>query len=76
MALCPGLIDTDASRPWSDDMSAAQTAAEAAAWPVQLALSEALDPDVYGELVQFGAVLAWESGVPSPPVTPPAQAGA
>jgi carbonyl reductase 1 len=25
MALCPGLIDTDASRPWFADMSAAQT---------------------------------------------------
>src|SRR4051794_25119885 len=28
MALCPGLIDTDASRPWFTDMSAAQTPAE------------------------------------------------
>ena len=39
MAQCPGLIDTDASRPWFDDMSSAQTPAHAAAsWPVQLAL--------------------------------------
>ena len=30
MALCPGLIDTDASRPWFADMSQAQTPAEAA----------------------------------------------
>jgi carbonyl reductase 1 len=64
MALCPGLIDTDASRPWFDDMSAAQTPAEAAAWPVELALSPEFDDAFYGELVQFGTVLPWESGIP------------
>ena len=66
MALCPGLIDTDASRPWFEDMSAAQTPAEAAAWPVRLALSPTFDPAFYGELGQFGQVLPWESGVPVP----------
>ena len=64
MALCPGLIDTDASRPWFDDMSSAQTPAEAAGWPVELALSDQFDPAFYGELVQFGKVLPWETGVP------------
>jgi NAD(P)-dependent dehydrogenase (short-subunit alcohol dehydrogenase family) len=64
MALCPGLIDTDASRPWFDDMSAAQSPAEAASWPVELALSASFDPAFYGELVQFGRVLPWESGIP------------
>ena len=44
MALCPGLIDTDASRPWFEDMSQAQTPAEAAAWPVELALADDLRP--------------------------------
>jgi carbonyl reductase 1 len=68
MALCPGLIDTDASRPWFEDMSAAQTPAGAAAWPVQLVLGESFDPEFYGELVQFGKVLPWESGVPVPHV--------
>lgn len=66
MALCPGLIDTGASRPWFDDMSAAQTPAEAAAWPVQLVLGPRFDPAFYGELVQFGKVLPWETGVPVP----------
>ncbi|HYB26502.1 MAG TPA: hypothetical protein VEF89_07815 [Solirubrobacteraceae bacterium] len=66
MALCPGLIDTDASRPWFDDMSSAQTPAEAARWPVGLALSPTFDPAFYGELVQFGKVLPWETGVPVP----------
>jgi NAD(P)-dependent dehydrogenase (short-subunit alcohol dehydrogenase family) len=64
MALCPGLIDTDASRPWFDDMSQAQTPAEAASWPVELALAPSFDRAFYGELVQFGKVLPWETGVP------------
>jgi carbonyl reductase 1 len=61
MALCPGLIDTGASRPWFEDMSRAQTPGEAARWPVDLALSDAFDPAYYGELVQFGRVLSWDN---------------
>ena len=64
MALCPGLIDTDASRPWFDDMSRAQTPAQAASWPVELVLGSSFDAAFYGELVQFGKVLPWETGVP------------
>jgi hypothetical protein len=64
MALCPGLIDTDASRPWFDDMSQAQTPAQAAAWPAKLALAPGFEPSFYGELVQFGKVLPWTSGIP------------
>jgi carbonyl reductase 1 len=63
MALCPGLIDTDASRPWFEDMSSAQTPAQAAAWPVDLVASPSFDPAFYGELVQFGKILPWETGV-------------
>ena len=65
-ALCPGLIDTDASRSWFADMSAAQTPAEAAAWPVELALGTTFDPAFHGELVQFGRVVPWETGMPVP----------
>lgn len=64
MALCPGLIGTDASRPWFDDMSSAQTPPQAASWPVELALSAGFEPAFYGELVQFGKVLPWETGIP------------
>ena len=64
MALCPGLIDTDASRPWFEDMSTAQTPAKAASWPAQLALAASVDPALYGELVQFGKILPWASGIP------------
>jgi carbonyl reductase 1 len=63
-ALCPGLIDTDASRPWFEDMSEAQTPAQAAAWPLELVLGESFDPAFYGELVQFGAVIPWRTGLP------------
>jgi hypothetical protein len=63
-ALCPGLIDTAASRPWFADMSEAQTPAQAATWPVELVLGERFEPGFYGELVQFGAVIPWTTGVP------------
>jgi NAD(P)-dependent dehydrogenase (short-subunit alcohol dehydrogenase family) len=63
-ALCPGLIDTGASRPWFPDMSSAQTPEAAAAWPVQLAVADGFDPAYYGELVQFARVLPWQSGMP------------
>ena len=47
-------------------MSEAQTPAEAASWPTELALADAFDPAFYGELVQFGKVIPWERGVPVP----------
>lgn len=58
-AICPGLIDTEASRPWFDDMSQAQTPAEAAIAPVRLALDRGAEPSFYGELIQFGKVIPW-----------------
>lgn len=57
-AVCPGLVDTAASRPWFDDMTAAQQPSEAAAHLVDLALGPARR-DVHGELVQFGSILPW-----------------
>jgi NAD(P)-dependent dehydrogenase (short-subunit alcohol dehydrogenase family) len=65
-ALCPGLIDTDASRPWFADMSSAQTPEQAAAWPVELAVGDGFDSAFYGELVQFGKVIPWVTGMPVP----------
>ena len=62
VSLCPGLIDTDASRPWFEDMSEAQSTTEAAAWPVELVVGEAGVAAMHGELVQFGRVLPWEKG--------------
>jgi carbonyl reductase 1 len=62
-AVCPGLVDTRASRPWFDDFSQARTPAQAAVAIVDLALNP-LDPATYGELVQFGKVLPWHAGEP------------
>lgn len=57
-AVCPGLIDTGASRPWLD-MTRAQTPARAAEALLGLALGPHPDPGWYGELVRFGKVLPW-----------------
>jgi NAD(P)-dependent dehydrogenase (short-subunit alcohol dehydrogenase family) len=58
-AVCPGLVDTAASRPWFEDMSRAQTPAQAAAALLRLALDPEVDQRFYGELVQFGRVIPW-----------------
>jgi carbonyl reductase 1 len=57
--VCSGLVDTDALRPWFDDMSLAQTPDQAAVALLELALRQATDPAFYGELVQFGRVVPW-----------------
>ena len=58
-AVCPGLIDTAASRPWFEDMSSAQSAQQAAVDVVWLATLPASQKDPYGELVQHRRVLPW-----------------
>jgi NAD(P)-dependent dehydrogenase (short-subunit alcohol dehydrogenase family) len=57
-AVCPGLVDTAASRPWFDNMSDAQTPAQAAVALLRLAL-DPVRPETYGELVQFGRIRPW-----------------
>jgi carbonyl reductase 1 len=57
-AVCPGLVDTPASRPWFADMSQAQTPEEAARDLVRLATDQ-VDPRFTGELVQHGIVIPW-----------------
>jgi hypothetical protein len=57
-AVCRGLIDTGASRPWFDDMSGAQSPAYATVDVVELALGPP-DPTHYGQLVQHGRVIPW-----------------
>ena len=58
-AVCPGLIDTGASRLWLDT-TRAQTPAEAAAGLLDLALGPDPDPGFYGELVLAGKVVPWK----------------
>jgi carbonyl reductase 1 len=55
-AVCPGLVDTRASRPWFADMSQAQSPDEAAADIVKLAAGP-IEPHMFGELVQHGRIL-------------------
>jgi hypothetical protein len=64
-AVCPGLVDTEASRPWFDDFSRARTPAQAAAYLLDYILAEQIDPGTYGELVRDGKVLPWHSGMPA-----------
>jgi NAD(P)-dependent dehydrogenase (short-subunit alcohol dehydrogenase family) len=59
MAVCPGLIDTGASRPWLDTTGALKPP-EAAKPLVDLALDPSPDPAFYGELVMSGRVVPWK----------------
>ncbi len=58
-AVCPGLVDTDASRPWFDDMSSAQSPAQAAVDVVWLATLPPRVEAPYGELIQHRKILPW-----------------
>jgi carbonyl reductase 1 len=58
-AVCPGMVDTEASRPWFADMSAAQSPAQAAVDVVWLAMLPPRTETPYGELVQHRKVLPW-----------------
>ncbi|MYS42281.1 carbonyl reductase, partial [Streptomyces sp. SID5998] len=64
-AVCPGMVDTRASRPWFGDYSQAQTPARAAEAVLDLVLAEGADPALYGELVRFGKPLPWHGGEPT-----------
>jgi NAD(P)-dependent dehydrogenase (short-subunit alcohol dehydrogenase family) len=58
-AVCPGLIDTGASRAWLD-MTRAQTPAQASRGLLDFALGPRPDPGFYGELVLSGKVVPWK----------------
>lgn len=63
-AACPGLVDTEASRPWFADMSAAQSRAAAAVDVAWLATRNGGADDApasapYGELVRHRQIVPW-----------------
>ena len=58
VAVCPGLVDTRASRPWFTDMSRAQSPGQAAIDVVKLDIGP-IDTQMYGELVQHGRIIPW-----------------
>lgn len=59
-SVCPGLMDTEASRPWFQDMSAAKQPSEASGDVIWLATLPAGTRQPYGELVQYRQVLPFE----------------
>lgn len=63
-SVCPGLVDTRASRPWFDDFSQAKSPAEAVVPIADLILADGVDPDRYGELIRDGEVLTWKPSTP------------
>jgi carbonyl reductase 1 len=63
-SVCPGMVDTRASRPWFGDHIQAQTPAEAARAVLDLVLGDGADPRLYGELVRFGELVPWYGGAP------------
>lgn len=65
-AVCPGLIDTEASRPWFADMSQAQSPEQAAVDVLWLALLPAGTRTPHGELVRHRDPLIWSTGVACP----------
>lgn len=60
-AACPGLVDTDASRPWFESMDGAKSPDEAAVDVQWLATLPAGGDAPYGELVQYRDILPWEA---------------
>jgi len=63
-SVCPGLVDTRASRPWFDDFSQAKSPAEAVVPIADLILADGVDPSRYGELIRDGEVLPWKPSTP------------
>jgi NAD(P)-dependent dehydrogenase (short-subunit alcohol dehydrogenase family) len=63
-SVCPGLVDTRASRPWFDDFSQAKSPADAVVPIADLILAEHVDPAQYGELIRDGRILTWRPPTP------------
>ena len=64
VAVCPGLVDTRASRPWFTDMSQAQSPGQAAIDVVKLATGP-IESRMYGELVQHRRIIPWTEPAPA-----------
>ena len=58
-AVCPGLMDTEASRPWFSDMSSALSPAQAAVDVTWLATLSPGTNTPYGELIQHRKAIPW-----------------
>ncbi|MEM9063129.1 MAG: SDR family NAD(P)-dependent oxidoreductase [Pseudomonadota bacterium] len=58
-AVCPGLVDTEASRPWFDDMSQALSPDDAAKPIVAIATGRVDRAASYGQLCRKGTMVPW-----------------
>lgn len=58
-AVCPGLMDTEASRPWFKDMSKAKSPDDAADDLIWLLTQKEWEPEKYGALIQYRKVIPW-----------------
>ena len=58
-SVCPGLVDTRASRPWFDDFSAARSPEDAVLPILDLLVAGHVDPSTYGELIRDAKVVPW-----------------
>lgn len=63
-SVCPGLVDTRASRPWFDDFSEAKSPKDAVQPIVDLIMADHVDPALYGELIRDGKVVEWKPSAP------------
>jgi carbonyl reductase 1 len=59
-AVCPGLVDTAASRPWFADMSSARSPDEAAIDVLWLASLPQGTREPYGHLVRYRQIVPWQ----------------
>jgi carbonyl reductase 1 len=62
-AVCPGLMDTEASRPWFKDMSQAKQPDDAAVDLLWLASQKDWNEERYGNLIQYRKIIPWNDGV-------------
>jgi carbonyl reductase 1 len=60
-AVCPGLMDTEASRPWFKDMSKAKLPDDAADDLIWLVSQREWDQERFGALVQYRKVIPWDN---------------
>jgi len=58
-AVCPGLVDTEASRPWFDDSAQAQTPDQAAQSIVEVLLAPPDWTAPHGQLLRHGRPMRW-----------------
>ena len=59
-SVCPGMMDTEASRPWFEDMSSAKKPEEASGDVIWLATLSPETREPYGELVQYRKIIPFK----------------